>query len=308
MLIDWHAHHTAPEMAARITELTGHAPKPDAFDSPDFSKRIAEMDACGIDFQLVSQGAGLNANQLPAGESLTAAKASNDAIADRIAPYSDRLFGTIAITYTDTDGSAAEIDRMAQRGFRAVMMYARPDLVGKAETEQPFARAAAKGLPVFLHGGGAGGRRDPSLDELEDGGQGVAVSVLADAAVAEFVVKLIAAGVFDRYPELQIVVRSSGGSIPSLLNKLWWKHKTAGGERRYSEVLLEHCLVDCANGDARTLAFLVDVMGENNVVFGSDYCGGLGPLEKAIAVVDEQREPDRVRKLMERNSRRLLRL
>ncbi|MFI5269830.1 MAG: amidohydrolase family protein, partial [Chloroflexota bacterium] len=116
----------------------------------------------------------------------------------------------------------------------------------------------------------------------------------------------IAAGVFDRYPKLRFVVRSSGGSLPTLLNKLWWKHKTAGGEQRYSEVLLEHFLVDCANGDARTLAFLVDVMGEDNVVFGSDYCGGLGPLDKAVKVVDDQAHPKRIRKMMDRNSRRLL--
>ncbi len=118
--------------------------------------------------------------------------------------------------------------------------------------------------------------------------------------------RTIAAGVFDRYPDLRIVIRSSGGSIPLLLHKLWWKHKTAEGEKRYSEVLREHYLVDCANGDARTLAFLVDSMGEANVVFGSDYCGGLGPLDKAVQVVQDQPRPERIRQLMEANSRRLL--
>jgi len=180
--------------------------------------------------------------------------------------------------------------------------------VGQLASERILARAAAHGMPVFLHGGGAASRQDPTLAQLEDGGQGVAVSVLADSMVSEFVVRTVAAGVFDRYPDLRFVVRSSGGSLPLLLNKLWWKHKTGGGEQRYSDVVREHFLVDCANGDARTLAFLVDAMGEDNVVFGSDYCGGLGPLDKAVKVVEDQPQPERVRTLMERNSRRLLRL
>ena len=58
--------------------------------------------------------------------------------------------------------------------------------------------------------------------------------------------------------------------------------------------------------DARTLAFLIDKMGENNIVFGSDYCGGLGPLKKGFAAVDAQSNPEHVKGFTEKNSRRLL--
>ena len=133
-------------------------------------------------------------------------------------------------------------------------------------------------------------------------------SAHADAAVSDFVVRTIAAGVFDRYPSLQIVIRSSGGGVPLLLSKLYWKHKGPSGEQRYADVLLEHFLVDCASAKPRTLQFLIDTMGEDRVVFGSDYCGGLGPLERALPVVEDQPNPSAVKSLMERNSRRLLRL
>jgi predicted TIM-barrel fold metal-dependent hydrolase len=306
MVIDWHAHHTSPEAVEALRRHSGREAKADPFDSPDFGQRVAAMDAAGIDIQLVSQGAGLNPDQLPAAAAMEVVRASNNAVAGRAADHADRLRGTVAVTYADPEGSAGEVERLAGKGFAAVMLYARPELVGQPASETLFAAAAGHGLPIFLHGGGAAGRSDPTLAGLEDGGQGVAVSALADAAVSDFVVRTIAAGVFDRWPELRFVVRSSGGSLPTLLNKLWWKHKTAGGERRYSEVLLDHFLVDCANGDARTLSFLVDVMGEDNVVFGSDFCGGLGPLDKAVRVVEDQAQPDRVRRLMERNSKRLL--
>jgi predicted TIM-barrel fold metal-dependent hydrolase len=307
-LIDWHAHHTPPEVAERIGQLSNRAPRPDPYDSPDFGRRVAELDAVGIELQLVSQGAGLNADGFAPEVGMELVRASNDAIADRVAPYPDRLAGTVAISWSDPAGSAAEIERMARGGFRAVLMYARGDMADRPESAPIFAKIDELKLPIFLHGGGAGPRRDGGLEHLEDGGQGVIVSALADAAVSECVVRMIAAGIFDRHPSLQIVIRSSGGGVPLLLNKLWWKHKGTAGEQRYSEVLLDHFLVDCASASPRTLQFLIDTMGEDRVVFGSDYCGGLGPLDKALPVIDQQPDPARVGALTERNSRRLLAL
>lgn len=306
MLIDWHAHHTPPELVERLASLAGRSVKPDPYDSTDFSQRIAEMDGAGVDLQLVSQGAGVNADRLPPDQALSMVQTSNDVIAERIGPHPDRLAGTIAITWADPAGSTAEIQRMAGRGFRAVMMYARGDMLGRPETEPIFARTAELGLPIFLHGGAGAPTRDATLDLLEDAGQAVSASAHADAAVSDFVVRTIAAGLFDRYPGLQVVIRSSGGGVPLLLSKLYHKHKGPSGEQRYADVLLEHFLVDCASAKPRTLQFLIDTMGEDRVVFGSDYCGGLGPLARALPVVEEQPDPAGVKALMERNSRRLL--
>ena len=305
-LIDWHAHHTPPELAERIAQRTGRTVRADGEDSPDFSKRVREMDEAGIDLQLVSQGAGVNADRFEPNEAMEMVGASNDLVAERIAPYPDRLFGNIVVTFKDPEGSVAEIDRMAGGGFRAVMMYAQGSVLTGPEAEPVFAKIAERRLPVFLHGGGAGVARDPSLDALEDGGGAVSASAHADAAVADFVVRTIAAGLFDRHPELRFVIRSGGGGIPLLLAKLYHRHKGPDGERRYRDVLLDHYLVDMASVSPHTLRFLIDQMGEERVVFGSDYCGGLGPLRNALAVIDQQPDPAHIRSLTGRNSARLL--
>jgi predicted TIM-barrel fold metal-dependent hydrolase len=119
---------------------------------------------------------------------------------------------------------------------------------------------------------------------------------------------MIASGLFDRHPGLKIVIRSGGGGLPLLLHRLFWKHKGPKGEQRYSDILLEHFLIDTAGVNARTLQFLIDTLGEERIVFGSDYCGGLGPLEKALPVIEEQRNPTLVKTFTERNSRNLLHL
>ncbi len=307
--IDWHAHHTAPEIADRIKDLTGKRPHIDGYDSPDLSKRVKEMDDVGLDLQLVCQGAGVYADQLAADQAIEIVRQSNDILAQRIAPHKDRLMGVTALSLKNIDASVKEIERTVAQGFRAVLLYPHVDgemLVDLPVMDPIFAKISALDLPIFLHG--AGTAQDPSLKRLEDGGAGVAYAVLSDGEVAECCLRMIASGLFDRYPNLKIVIRSSGGGLPLLLHRFFWKHKGPRGEQRYLDIFLEHFLIDCASSDARTLSFLIDTMGDKNMVFGSDYCGGLGPLSKALAAIDKQPDPEHVKSFTEKNSRKLLHL
>jgi predicted TIM-barrel fold metal-dependent hydrolase len=307
--IDWHSHHTPAEVAEKIGRISGKAPKIDDYDGPDFSRRVAEMDAAGIDVQLVSQGAGLYADQFPADAALEIARESNDILAERIAPHKNRLFGLTALSLKNIEASMAELERTSKDGFRGALMYPTVDgemMVDRPEMDPIYAKISALGWPIFLHG--AGSAKDPSLKRLEDGGAGVAYAVLSDGEISECVARMIASGVFDRFTNLRVVIRSSGGGLPLLLHRFFWKHKGPNGEKRYSEILLEHFLIDCASSDPRTLAFLIDTMGETNIVFGSDYCGGLGPLPKAFASINQQSNPERIRNFTEKNSRALLNL
>lgn len=309
MLIDWHSHHTPPEVVKEFEKLTGNAPRMDKHDSPDFSERIREMDGAGLDIQLVCQGAGICADPLPANQAMEMVRRSNDLIAERIARYPDRLLGVIAVSMKNIEGSVEEVERMAAKGFRAVLIYPRADgevVVDSPEADPLFAKIAELGLPIFLHG--VASSSDPSLKRLEDEGAGVTYSVIADASVSECVVRMIASGLFDRHQSLKIVIRSGGGGLPLLLHRLFWKHKGPKGERRYSDILLDHFSIDTAGVNARTLQFLIDTVGEERIVFGSDYGGGLGPLQKALPVIAEQPDPNHIKSFTDRNSRRLLRL
>ena len=307
--IDWHSHHTAPEVVEQFAAFAGKKPKIDDYDSTDFAKRVGEMNEVGLDLQLICQGAGLYADQLPADQALKIMRSSNTSLAERIAPHRGRLIGMTALSQKNIAASVEELERTASQGFRAALLY--PTVDGEMIVELPemnpiYAKIAELGWPIFLHGAGLANK--PALQRLEDGGSGVAYAVLSDAEISECVARMIAGGVFDRYPKLQIVIRSSGGGLPLLLHRFFWKHKGPRGEQRYSDILLEHFLMDCASSDARTLSFLIDRMGEERIVFGSDYCGGLGPLGKSLAAIGEQPSPDRIKSFTEKNSRRLLNL
>ena len=307
--IDWHSHHTAPEVAQLIAQFTGRKPHIDQYDSPDFSQRIKEMDEVGLDIQLICQGAGVYADQLPADQALEVVRESNQLLAERITPYGGRLMGITALTLKNIDASVVELDQASKRGFRAALLY--PTVDGEMVVDLPvmnpiYAKIAELGWPIFLHG--AGTSNNPTLKRLEDGGAGVAYAVLSDAEISECVLRMIASGVFDRYPALRIVIRSSGGGLPLLLHRFFWKHKGPSGERRYSDIFLDHFLIDTASSDARTLSFLIDTMGEARIVFGSDFCGGLGALNKCFTAVNGQKTPAHVKSFTGRNSRELLNL
>jgi predicted TIM-barrel fold metal-dependent hydrolase len=309
LLIDWHSHHTPPEIAEEFSRFTGRTPPIDQFDSPDFSQRVKEMDRVGLDVQLICQGAGLYADRLPAEQAMAMVRKSNDLIAERLRSHHDRLFGVIAVSLKNIEGSVRELERMSAKGFKAVLIY--PKANGEFVLDSPgadplFAKIEELGLPLFLHG--AASSNDPSLKRLEDEGAGVIYSVVADAYVSECVLRMIASGLFDRHPGLKIVIRTGGGGLPLLLHRMFWKHKGPKEERRYSEIFLEHFLIDTAGVNARTLRFLIDTLGEERVVFGSDYCGGLGPLGKALPVITDQPNPVHIKSITERNSRRLLKL
>jgi predicted TIM-barrel fold metal-dependent hydrolase len=80
---------------------------------------------------------------------------SNDVLAERIAPHGGRFLGVIAVSLKNIAASIQEIERMAAKGFRAVLLYPRRDgafMLDYAEADPLFAKISALKLPIFLHG------------------------------------------------------------------------------------------------------------------------------------------------------------
>src|SRR5262249_7372640 len=91
--------------------------KIDDYDSTDFSQRVKAMDDVGLDLQLICQGAGLYADQLPTEQALKIMRESNRLLAERLAPHRDRLMGMTALSLKNIDASVHELDRTSSHGF-----------------------------------------------------------------------------------------------------------------------------------------------------------------------------------------------
>src|ERR1051325_10887595 len=96
VLIDWHAHHAAPELLDKVVEFGGKRPGGDEYDTPDFSQRLKEMDEAGVEMQLVCQTGRADQESYPAAQAMELARTANDALADRVSLAPGRFFGVVS--------------------------------------------------------------------------------------------------------------------------------------------------------------------------------------------------------------------
>ena len=212
---------------------------------------------------LSARVSGLYADQLPADQALRTVRESNTVLADRIAPRRDRLMGVTALSLKNINASVEELERTSTQGFRATLLY--PTVDGEMVVDLPmmepiYAKIADLGWPIFLHG--AGLAKDPTLKRLEDGGAGVWAQTIRRTR--------------DACPDTKVEVL-----IPDFCGD-WDALQTVLDAR---PDVLAH------NMETVRRLHPADTMGEEHVVFGSDYCGGLGPLKKSLASVEKQTNP-----------------
>lgn len=238
--------------------------------------RLEEMDRDGIDLQVMSATPVLFAYNRPAEHALECAKLFNDAALELCARGKGRMKALCQVPLQDIDASCKELTRAMKAGHLGVQIG---NHVGEKNLDD-------SGIVTFLH-------------HCADEGAAVLVhpwDMLAPERTPRYmmpwtvgmpaetqlgIVAMILGGAFDKLPKnLKICFAHGGGSFAFLLGRLenaWQHHPVAHGvcERTPSEYV-ERFLVDSAVFDARTLEFLVEKMGAERVMLGSDYPFPLG--------------------------------
>lgn len=116
------------------------------------SKRIAEMDAAGIDVQILSLTSP-GTEQLETGEAIKLAREANDYLAAAIQKNPARFAGFAALPTADPAESVKELERRAQGGFKGAVINGH---VRGRYLDDPFfwtLLECAEGLnvPIYLH-------------------------------------------------------------------------------------------------------------------------------------------------------------
>jgi predicted TIM-barrel fold metal-dependent hydrolase len=102
------------------------------------------------------------------------------------------------------------------------------------------------------------------------------------------VLRLLMAGTFERLPRLRVVLGQLGGLFPFLLSRLELVRGLVADAEGALARLREHCgqiYVDTHSMDGPAILAALELLGERNVVFGSDFpvtpqaVGREGPLE-----------------------------
>jgi predicted TIM-barrel fold metal-dependent hydrolase len=188
-------------------------------------KRIAEMDAAGIDMQVLSLTSP-GTEQLDAASATAIAREANDRVAEAVRAYPIRFAGFASLPTADPQAAVAELERtIHEYGFKGAMIngHVRGRYLDDKFFWPVLERAEALDVPIYLH------PTQPPKAVIEAsyaGFSAVVSDMLAGPGwgwhieTAIHVIRLILGGVFDRYPKLQIVVGHMGEGLPFMLQRL----------------------------------------------------------------------------------------
>jgi predicted TIM-barrel fold metal-dependent hydrolase len=255
-------------------------------------KRVAEMDAAGIDMQVLSLNSP-GVEQADVAEQIAIARESNDFLADVVKKNPKRFAGFAALPIAAPEQAADELDRRIRQGFKGTLIngHTRGRYLDDKFFWPILERAEALNVPVYLH---PTVPPKPVADALYGGFSPAVSAVFASSGwgwhieTGVHLLRMILGGVFDRYPKLQVVVGHLGEAVPFMLPRVNKNLPTGLTklERPIGAYLRENVHYTFAgfNFPATFLDLLLEV-GSGRIMFSVDY--PYGSMAEARAFLDQ---------------------
>lgn len=244
------------------------------------ARRLAEMDAAGVDVQLLLLTAP-GVQVFEAQDAAALAASTNDQLAEAIRRHPDRFAGLAAVAPQLPQVAARELERAVQRlGLKGAVInsHTMGEYLDDEKYWEIFAAAEALDVPIYIH------PNSPSPQMIQP-----FLSRCLDAAIYGFqaetglhALRLIVSGVFDRFPRLKIVLGHLGEGLPFWLYRIDFMH---GGivranrhpgvqplKRKPSDYLRENFYYT-TSGMAwePSITFVQQQMGMDRVMYAMDY-------------------------------------
>lgn len=271
-----------------VLSVSGVAYKPFPRGGWDVARRLADMERYGFDKQLLAVSPQTVMYDKAADVALTASRIQNDAIAARVAAMPDKFLGLATVPLHAPDMAAAELER-AMKGGGIVGAMLGTNIEGKnldwEELEPFWAKAQDLGAVLLLHPlkvAGIDRQRSFYLQNF--------IGNPLDTTIAAAC--LVFGGVLERYPALKVLLSHGGGFTP--YQQARWIHGWA--ERAEAKVRLkgepgpsiDRLLFDTILHGVEPLQFLVDLVGAERVMLGTDYPFDMGQYD-LLDVIDNLR-------------------
>jgi len=273
----------------------------------DFDLRIRNMDAAGVDMALIS----LTTPSVFIGDervSVSLANRVNDDFADAQKRYPDRLRWFTALPWQYPEAAIKELRRTREKG--AIGVATTTNIAGVALTD-PLFRPVWKAIedmkvPVFIH------PTVPKIDvsAMGMGEHGLANTVGFTADTSLCFMRMILDGFLDEFPGLDLIACHGGGTLPYLAGRMDQMWKMGSGAKKISappSTYLKKLWFDAIVYDQRTLEYLVDTVGVDRVLYGSDYPFLIGDMTGVLGRVDRL-PAEQAQAVRSGNARRLFKL
>ena len=277
--IDIHAHST-PQCFQRAV-LAGHdwhgmtAADGELFNPRNAwtpEQRIADMDSLGVAIQVVSTSPGFYQYHQEPAVATAIARECNDEIRQMTLDYPQRLAGFALLPMQDIPAAVAELERaMQQLAFKGAMIG--DQVNGKTFDEPEFLplwkAAEEMGALLFIHQGGQtiGSERQPRYHVRNTIGN------LADRTVT--FAAFAFGGILDQCPDLKICLAHGGGYAcfgAGRMDRGWQVRSEARVNiNQPPSNYLNRFYYDCLTHSEPALRMLIDAVGSDRVVLGTDW-------------------------------------
>lgn len=245
-------------------------------------QRLRRMDEAGIEFSILS----LNAPAIQAlrdpHQAIEVAARANEALAEQVTRRPDRFAGFAALPMQDPEAAAGELRRCVEAfGFKGALVNGfsdTPDGLGCLYYDQPqyagfWTEAAALGVPFYLH------PREPleSQRMIYEGHPWLMGPVWAfGQETAVHALRLMTSGLFDRHPDLTIILGHLGEGLPFSLwraeHRLRKFSRGCPAAKPLGEYFRNNFYIT-TSGNCRTQALLATMLevGADRILFSTDY-------------------------------------
>ncbi len=277
------------------------------------SARLADMDASGVDLQVISHVAPA-AQALEGAEGLARARQANDQLAAAVRAHPDRFAGFATLPTADPRAAADELERATgELGFVRTLVNSTLGSNGVFLDDARFGplldRFERLDVPLYLH------PAPPSAALREALYSGLPPAVAARLATGAWgwhaeaglhVLRMVATGVFDRHPRLRLIIGHCGEMLPFMLARIDAMLPMVG--LAPSEYLARHVWVTTSGlFSVPPVMCTVQVLGIDRVLFSVDYPFGSNAAGRAL-LDTLPLSPEDVAKIAGGNAERVLRV
>ena len=253
--------------------------------------RIEEMDATGVGVQVLSTVPVMFSYWTKPDDGAEISRFLNDHIADIVSEFPLRFVGLGTLPMQDTELAIRELERCKKLGLAGVQIGTNINQLNLGEPQffDIFAACERLGMAIFVHPWDMAGEKDMQKYWLP-------WLVGMPAEVSRAICSLIFSGALERLPNLRICFAHGGGAFPATIGRI--EHgfdvrpdlfsDNAHGPRKY----LGQIYFDSLVHEPSMLDYLIDLVGSDHVMLGSDYPFPLGEAEpgKLIESMDHDDE------------------
>lgn len=264
-IIDFHSHYydaawsmtqtpSVPHAWPLLTSITG---------------QLTAMEAAGIDAKVLSAP---SATLVPPGQPLAydLMQRINDRFAALVTAHPEHLLALATIDAFQGEAAAREVERAIQSlGLHGICLdCAQGQLLLDAAAARPTLLVAAElGVPVFVHPVSPAG-----LTERLAGLGHTGVLLARGTENAASILALLRSGLLEAHPRLQIVLPMIGLAalfLAGMVNQA--DERDAGWQGLTPEITRQRLYVDTMGFDPASIRFLIELLGIEQVVLGSDW-------------------------------------